>query len=66
MITVKDVLTFNRDAKLIVIINGKEVDYNLTWEDVDEESLTEEQKAEYDSTDGDSRKVTKSVIIEVE
>ena len=66
MIKVKDVLTFNKEANFVVVINGKEVNYNLTWEDVDEESLTEEQKAEYEAADGDSRKITPTVIIEVE
>ena len=66
MITVKDLLSFNKNAKIIVIINGKEVGYNLTWEDVEVENLTEDEKKEYESSCEDSRKVTKTVIIEIE
>ena len=66
MIKAKDICTFNPNADFKVIINGKEVNYNLTWEEVDEENLTPEELEEYKASNEDSRKFTKTVIIEVE
>lgn len=66
MIKAKDISTFNPEADFKVVINGKEACYNLTWQDVDEDELTSEELEKYKASNEDSRKFTRTVIIEVE